>query len=155
MLFRSRNRLLAPTLQRLLCGRTARSCARQAFSAHWRLNPTGARPPIQKSPRPSRRELRNNIGWVYGPVVLSTDHKNKLLSVRLKSSSGRMLQLVSTHSRRLNVDVHRHSAGMQIRFLSVSVLFYWVPWPLLGVAMIWQHFGMPTQSRGHGTPFCL
>src|SRR5690242_869897 len=26
-----------------------------------------------------------------------------------------------------------------------------VPWPLLGVAMLRQYFGMPTQSRGHGT----
>src|SRR5262245_57909354 len=27
-----------------------------------------------------------------------------------------------------------------------------VPWPLLGVAMLRWRFGMPTQSRGHGTP---
>lgn len=27
----------------------------------------------------------------------------------------------------------------------------WVPWPLLGVAMFRQPFGMPAQSRGQGT----
>src|SRR3954470_24444902 len=84
MLVRSRDRLLAPTTQRVLRVRHARLCARLASSARWRLNPTRRPPPTQKSPPPSKRELRSKFGYGCDTVVLSTDHKSKLLSVRLK-----------------------------------------------------------------------
>ena len=124
MLFRSRDRLLAPTTQRLLCGRTTRECARLALLARWRLNPTGVPPPTQKSPRPSRRELRSKVGQGYGTVVLSTDHKNKLLSVRLKSSSGRMHQFSRpkpTDCRRRPPAFGRHVNSILVSLCSLVV----------------------------------
>jgi len=124
MLFRSRDRLLAPTTQRLLCGQAIRTCARLASSACWRLNPTRVPPPTQKSPRPSRRELRSKVGQGYDTVVLSTDHKNKLLSVRLKSSSGRMFQFSRpkpTDCRRRPPALGRHANSILVSLCSLVV----------------------------------